>query len=170
MIPARSVVRVGAAHLAALAAWFFFCLSQPAFAAPTDVLNRVCISGDVTHGQAAAYMACASEHDNTYTIADLQPSWAVVGDSPSWELTWYVVGSMEGTETIGINGGCCYAWSGLGYEPPGDPDPDPDPEPEPTDIDLAEWARAFGAGFFLVAMFWGLGKGVALILHQVRKG
>lgn len=37
------------------------------------------------------------------------------------------------------------------------------------DLDMEEVLKAFSAGFFLVAMFWGFGKGIGLILQQVRR-
>lgn len=38
----------------------------------------------------------------------------------------------------------------------------------PFELDLSLAAEPFFAGFALVAMFWALGKGVALVLRVVR--
>lgn len=37
------------------------------------------------------------------------------------------------------------------------------------DLDPDNILGAFSAGFFLVALFWGFGKGIALILQQVKR-
>lgn len=37
------------------------------------------------------------------------------------------------------------------------------------DLDLAEAAQGFSVAFMIVALFWGLGKGVGVIIHAVKR-
>lgn len=175
MTTARLVLRCVLAHAAGLGAWFFFVLSHPAFAAPSDILEGVCTSPPYAHGQAYAG-DCAAYSYRSVSVAELIPGMAVIG-AVNWEWRWFNVGEMDGTEPVMLAGGELVLWSEIGYSGGGDPDPDPDPEPDPPggefgldDLDMEEVLRAFSAGFFLVAMFWGFGKGIALILAQVRRG
>lgn len=43
------------------------------------------------------------------------------------------------------------------------------PSFEVSDLVVQDLAGAFGAGFVLVTMFWGLGKGASLVLGMVRR-
>ena len=38
-----------------------------------------------------------------------------------------------------------------------------------SEIDLEAFGKAFAAAYILVALFWGLGKGVALVIAVVRE-
>lgn len=63
-------------------------------------------------------------------------------------------------------------WSTSGYAGGGgDPDPDPDADDEWSleDLDLSVAAGAWAAAFSLVVTFWGLGKGIGLLVGFVRR-
>lgn len=60
-------------------------------------------------------------------------------------------------------------WSELGYLGGGGGDLDPpDSGGDGSEIDLEAFGEAFAAAFVLVAVFWGLGKGVALVVSVIR--
>lgn len=61
------------------------------------------------------------------------------------------------------------AFSSLGFGGVAGGGDDGDLEGAIADFDLSVAARAFGAAFVLVGMFWALGKAVGLVVNSVRR-
>lgn len=74
---------------------------------------------------------------------------------------WIYTGDLAEGEYVVLSSLSYWPFDGGGEDPGGDFDP--------SSLEPSELLSAFSAGFVLVAMFWGLGKGVALVLSIVRR-
>lgn len=155
-------------------------VSGVALAAPTDAV-RVCRGGNPSFEGQVIDAQCASAGGSVMdvTVATLFASDMVGGlDDTFGDYRMWLPATLEGNPSYPFHpfdppSTCCHAsfaaleWEGGG----GDADPeDPDDgEWSYHDLDMQELGFVFALGFSLVGTFWGLGKGLGIVIGFMRR-